>query len=69
MNLKSKVVVLALAPLLLAFLAIGALFVMETQRLEKQQDQALEEILLSGKREELKNDVALALTPGDARAR
>ena len=62
MNLKSKVVLLALAPLLLAFLAIGALFVMETQRLEKQQDQVLEEILLSGKREELKNDVALALT-------
>jgi len=65
MNIKIKIVSLAVAPLLLALLAIGALLVAETQRLERQQTQVLEDVLLSGKREELKNYVALALSSID----
>ena len=62
MKLKAKIVWLAVVPLLLAILVIGALFVLETQRLERQQSQTLEDVLLSTKRDELRNYVGLALT-------
>ena len=62
MKLKAKIVVLAVAPLLLAIVAISALLVVETQRLEHQQAQLLEDVLISTKRDELRSYVALALT-------
>ena len=65
MNPKLKILLFAVAPLLLAVVVIGALLVIETQRLEKQQSQVLEEVFLTAKREELKNYVALALTSID----
>jgi two-component system, NarL family, sensor kinase len=62
MKLKAKILSLAVAPLLLAIAVIGALLVVETQRLERQQAQVLEDALLSTKRDELRNYIALALT-------
>ena len=62
MKLKAKILMLAVAPLLLAIAAIGALLVVETQRLELQQAQVLEDVLISTKRDELRSYVALALT-------
>ncbi|HWH83312.1 MAG TPA: cache domain-containing protein [Burkholderiaceae bacterium] len=62
MKLKAKILMLAVAPLLLAIAAIGGLLVVETQRLETQQAQLLEDVLLSTKRDELHNYIALALT-------
>ena len=62
MKLKAKILMLAVAPLLVAIAAIGALLVVETQRLELQQAQVLEDVLISTKRDELKSYVALALT-------
>jgi two-component system NarL family sensor kinase len=65
MKLKAKILWLAVLPLLLAIIAIGALFVLETQRLERQQSQLLEDVLLSAKRDELRNYIGLALTSID----
>lgn len=65
MKLKAKVVLLAVAPLLLAVTVIGVLLVVETGRLEQAQAQVLEDVLINAKREELRNDVALALTSID----
>ena len=65
MKLKAKILWLAVVPLLLAILAIGELFVLETKRLEKQQSQLLEDVLLSAKRDELRNYIGLALTSID----
>ena len=65
MKLKAKILMLAVAPLLLAIAAIGGLLVIETQRLEQQQAQLLEDVLISAKREELRNYIALALTSID----
>ena len=62
MKLKAKILSLAVAPLLLALAVIGALLVVETQHLERQQAQVLEDALLSTKRDELRNYIALALT-------
>jgi len=62
MKLKAKILWLAVVPLLLAIVAIGALFVLETKRLEKQQSELLEDVLLSAKRDELRNYIGLALT-------
>ena len=62
MKLKVKILALAVAPLLLAIAVIAALSVVETQRLEHQQAQVLEDVLLSTKRDELRSYVALALT-------
>jgi two-component system NarL family sensor kinase len=62
MKLKAKILMLAVAPLLLAIAVIGGLLVVETQRLERQQAQVLEDVLLSTKREELHSYIALALT-------
>ena len=62
MKLKAKILMLAVAPLLLAIAAIGGLLVIETQRLERQQAQVLEDVLISTKRDELRNYIALALT-------
>lgn len=65
MKLKAKILLLAVAPLLLAIAVIGGLLVVEMQRLEKQQSHLLEEVLLATKRGELRNFVALALTSID----
>lgn len=65
MNPKAKILLLAVAPLLLAIAAIGGLLVVETQRLEQRQAQVLEDVLLNAKREELRSYVALALTSID----
>ena len=65
MKLKAKILMLAVAPLLLAIAAIGGLLVVETQRLERQQAQLLEDVLISTKRDELRNYIALALTSID----
>ena len=62
MRLKAKILSLAVAPLLLAIAVIGGLLVFETQRLERQQAQVLEETLLSTKRDELRSYIELALT-------
>ncbi|AMM25470.1 cache domain-containing protein [Variovorax sp. PAMC 28711] len=62
MKPKAKILLLAVAPLLFAIAAIGGLLVVETQRLEARQAQVLEEVLLTGKREELRSYIALALT-------
>ena len=42
MKLKAKILLLAVAPLLLAIALIGGLLVIETQRLEHQQAQVLD---------------------------
>ena len=62
MKLKAKILSLAVAPLLLAIAVIGALLVFETQRLERQQAQVLEDVLLNTKRDELRSYIELALT-------
>lgn len=62
MKLKAKLFSLAVAPLLLAIVCIGALLTIETQRLEHQQAELLEATLLATKRDELQSYVALALT-------
>ena len=62
MKLKAKILSLAVAPLLLAIAVIGGLLVFETQRLERQQAQVLEEVLLNTKRDELRSYIELALT-------
>ena len=65
MKLKAKILMLAVAPLLLAIAAIGGLLTVETNRLDRQQAQILEDVLLSTKRDELRNYIALALTSID----
>ncbi|VTU32233.1 cache domain-containing protein [Variovorax sp. PBL-E5] len=65
MKPKAKLLLLAVAPLLLAIVLIGGLLGVETQHLERQQSQVLEDALLTAKREELRNYVALALTSID----
>ena len=65
MKLKAKILSLAVAPLLLAITLIGGLLVVETQRLERQQAQLLEDTLLNTKRDELRSYIALALTSID----
>lgn len=65
MKPKAKILLLAVAPLLLAVVAIGALLTVETRRLDQQQAQVLEDVLLSAKREELRSYVELALTSID----
>jgi len=65
MKLKAKILSLAVAPLLLAITLIGGLLVVETQRLERQQAQLLEDTLLDTKRDELRSYIALALTSID----
>ena len=62
MKLKAKILLLAVAPLLLAIALIGGLLMVETQRLERQQAQVLEDVLLNAKRDELRSYIALALT-------
>jgi len=65
MKLKAKILMLAVAPLLLAIAIIGGLVVVETQRLDRQQAQLLEDVLLNTKRDELRSYIALALTSID----
>ena len=65
MKLKAKILLLAVAPLLIAIAVIGALLVLETRKLEQQQAQLLEEVLMSTKRDELRNYISLALTSID----
>lgn len=77
MQLKHKIVALGLLPMLLAVAVICALVSVQNQRLGEQQVQLIESAILSGKRAELKNYVAMALSViaplhaggrGDARA-
>jgi len=65
MNLRSKVVLLAVLPVLIAVGAIGAIQVFETRRLDHQQAQLLEDVFLDARRAELRNYIALALTSID----
>lgn len=65
MKLKAKILLLAVAPLLIAIAVIGALLVVETRKLEQQQTQLLEDALISTKRDELRNYISLALTSID----
>lgn len=65
MKLKAKILLLAVAPLLVAIAVIGALLVVETRKLEQQQAQLLEDVLISTKRDELRNYISLALTSID----
>jgi len=65
MKLKAKILMLAVAPLLLAVALIGGLLVVETERLQQRQAQVLEDALLSTKRDELHSYIALALTSID----
>jgi two-component system NarL family sensor kinase len=65
MKLKAKILMLAVAPLLLAIAVIGWLLVVETEQLQQQQSKVLEDVLLSTKRDELRNYIALALTSID----
>ena len=65
MKLKAKILLLAVAPLLVAIAVIGALLVVETRKLEGQQAQLLEDVLISTKRDELRNYISLALTSID----
>jgi two-component system NarL family sensor kinase len=65
MKLKAKILLLAVAPLLLAIAAIGGLVTFETNRLDRQQAQLLEDVLLNTKREELRNYIVLAMTSID----
>jgi len=65
MKLKAKILLLAVAPLLVAIAVIGALLMVETRQLEQQQSQLLEDVLLSTKRDELRNYMSLALTSID----
>ena len=65
MKLKAKILMLAVAPLLLAIALIGGLLVVVTQRLEQQQAQVLEDVLLNAKRDELRSYITLALTSID----
>ena len=62
MKLKAKIWLLAVAPLLLAVSLISGLLVFETQRLERQQAQVLEDALVANKQDELRSYIALALT-------
>ena len=65
MKPKAKILLLAVAPLLLAIAVIGGLMVFETHRLEQQQAQVLEDALLTAKRDELHSYVEMALTSID----
>lgn len=65
MRPKAKILLLAVAPLLLAIALIGGLLAVETEHLDRDQAKVLEEVLLNTKREELRNYVALALTSID----
>jgi two-component system, NarL family, sensor kinase len=62
MTLKAKIWLLAVAPLLLAVALISGLLAFETQRLERQQAQVLEDALITTKQDELRSYIALALT-------
>ena len=62
MRLKAKILLLAVAPLLVAVSLIGGLLVFETERLENQQAKVMEDVLIDAKRDELRNYTALALT-------
>ena len=61
MSLKQKIVALSIGPLLLAVTLIGFLVIDQNRRLGEQQAQLIEQAILSSKRAELKNYVAMAL--------
>lgn len=62
MNLRLKILALAVAPLLLAMAAIGGILKLETARLEARQAEMLDEAFMQSKRDELKGYVALGLS-------
>ena len=65
MKIKAKILTLAVAPLLLAIAVIGALLVVETQKLEDQQADVLEKVVLNVKRDELRSYIDLAMSSID----
>jgi len=65
MDLKRKVLLLAVAPLLIAVIVIGALLMFETADLDSQQSRLLQESLLNSKREELRSYIGLAMSSID----
>ena len=65
MKIKAKILTLAVAPLLLAIAVIGALLVVETQKLEDQQAEVLEKVVLNVKRDELRSYIDLAMSSID----
>ena len=62
MQLRYKIVLLAVLPLLLAVTGIGSIMVFQAQRLAETQIAAMEENFLASRRAELKHNVALALS-------
>ena len=62
MNLRLKILALAVAPLLVAIGAIGGILLLETGRLEARQAVMLDEVFMQSKREELKGYVAMGLS-------
>lgn len=62
MQLKHKIVALSILPLLLAVALICVLVIIQNQRLGEEQAQLIENSILSSKRAELKNYVAMALS-------
>ncbi|TBW06547.1 histidine kinase [Azotobacter chroococcum subsp. isscasi] len=62
MQLKHKIVALSILPLLLAVALICALVIVQNQRLGEEQVRLIENAILSSKRAELKNYVAMALS-------
>ncbi|WP_324732056.1 cache domain-containing protein [Pseudomonas paeninsulae] len=62
MQLKQKLVALAILPLLLAIAVIGALVLSHAQRLGEQQEQLIETSIIASKKTELQNYVELGLS-------
>lgn len=62
MQLKQKIVALAILPLLLAIAVIGALVLSHAQRLGEQQELLIETSIIASKKTELQNYVELALS-------
>jgi two-component system NarL family sensor kinase len=62
MQLKHKIVALAILPLLLAIVVIGALVLAHAQRLGEQQERLIETSIIASKKTELQNYVELGLS-------
>ncbi|HZX33174.1 MAG TPA: cache domain-containing protein [Rhodocyclaceae bacterium] len=65
MQLKHKIVLLAVLPLMLAIAAIAFLGVLQARELAQAEAANLEEAMLAAKRQELRNYISLALTSID----
>ena len=65
MKIKAKILTLAVAPMLVAIVVIAGMIFSETQKLQHQQANLLEDVVLTLKRDELRNYIDLALTSID----